>query len=189
MKSPTAVGADLFKIEQKVPYAADYNTCIEQVKNDLRAKARPELVSVCRKVWITMMKFIWAILSTVLQDYLCKVSQIPMELYHEDTLIISKCLLTKSKDWEYEKEWRLFSRAYNEQYKPYRIPIQLRPKALFMGVKMDKEKELELYSICKEKNIKCYKMLQDFQGKEFTVSAVPYEQIITWGEMKKLGIV
>ena len=35
-----------FKIEQKVPYAADYNTCIEQAKNDLRAKARPELVSV-----------------------------------------------------------------------------------------------------------------------------------------------
>lgn len=128
-------------------------------------------------------------LSTVLQDYLCKVSQIPMELYHEDTLIISKCLLTKSKDWEYEKEWRLFSRAYNEQYKPYRMLTQLRPKALFMGVKMDKEKELELYSICKEKKIKCYKMLQDFQGKEFTVSAVPYEQIITWGEMKKLGIV
>ena len=128
-------------------------------------------------------------LSTVLQDYLCKVSQIPMELYHEDTLIISKCLLTKSKDWEYEKEWRLFSRAYNEQYKPYRMLTQLRPKALFMGVKMDKEKELELYSICKEKKIKCYKMLQDFQGKEFTVSAVPYEQIITWGGMKKLGIV
>lgn len=40
-----ATGADLFKIEQKVPYAADYNTCIDQVKNDLRAKARPELVS------------------------------------------------------------------------------------------------------------------------------------------------
>ena len=106
-----------------------------------------------------------------------------MELYHEDTLIISKCLLTKSKDWEYEKEWRLFSRAYNEQYKPYRMLTQLRPKALFMGVKMDKEKELELYSICKEKKIKCYKMLQDFQGKEFTVSAVPYEQIITCLEL------
>lgn len=41
-----ATGADLFKIEQKVPYAADYNTCIEQAKNDLRAKARPELVSI-----------------------------------------------------------------------------------------------------------------------------------------------
>lgn len=40
-----AAGADLFKIEQKVPYAADYNTCIEQAKNDLRLRARPELVS------------------------------------------------------------------------------------------------------------------------------------------------
>ena len=39
-------GADLFKIEQKIPYAADYNTCIQQAKEDLRAKARPELVSV-----------------------------------------------------------------------------------------------------------------------------------------------
>ena len=39
-------GADLFKIEQKVPYAADYDTCIAQAKKDLQAKARPELVSV-----------------------------------------------------------------------------------------------------------------------------------------------
>ena len=38
-------GADLFKIEQKVPYAADYDTCISQAKKDLQAKARPELVS------------------------------------------------------------------------------------------------------------------------------------------------
>ena len=38
-------GADLFKIEQKVPYAADYYTCIDQAKKDLQAKARPELVS------------------------------------------------------------------------------------------------------------------------------------------------
>lgn len=65
-----AVGADLFKIEQKVPYAADYNTCIEQAKNDLRAKARPERYP-CRKVWIAMMKFIWATLncSPVLSVY------------------------------------------------------------------------------------------------------------------------
>lgn len=41
-----ATGADLFRIEQKVPYAADYDTCISQAKKDLQAKARPELVSV-----------------------------------------------------------------------------------------------------------------------------------------------
>ena len=38
-------GADFFRIEQKVPYAADYDTCISQAKKDLQAKARPELVS------------------------------------------------------------------------------------------------------------------------------------------------
>ena len=39
-------GAKLFKIEQKVPYAADYDTCIDQAQKDLRAKARPELVAI-----------------------------------------------------------------------------------------------------------------------------------------------
>lgn len=38
-------GAELFKLEQKVPYAEDYNTCIAQAQEDLRKKARPELVS------------------------------------------------------------------------------------------------------------------------------------------------
>ncbi|MDE6590395.1 MAG: flavodoxin [Oscillospiraceae bacterium] len=38
-----ATGADLFKIEQAQPYAADYNTCIDQAKKDLQAHARPEL--------------------------------------------------------------------------------------------------------------------------------------------------
>ena len=37
--------ADTFKIEMKEPYSPVYMTCIEQAKKDLRAKARPELVS------------------------------------------------------------------------------------------------------------------------------------------------
>ncbi len=39
-----ATGADLFKIEQVTPYAADYETCIAQAKKDLQSKARLELV-------------------------------------------------------------------------------------------------------------------------------------------------
>ncbi|MBQ8306232.1 MAG: flavodoxin [Blautia sp.] len=35
-----------FKIEMKDPYSPVYMTCIEEAKKDLRAKARPELVSV-----------------------------------------------------------------------------------------------------------------------------------------------
>lgn len=35
----------MYKIEQKTPYAADYNTCIAQAKEDKQSGARPELVS------------------------------------------------------------------------------------------------------------------------------------------------
>ena len=37
--------ADSFKIEMKDPYSPVYMTCIDEAKRDLRAKARPELVS------------------------------------------------------------------------------------------------------------------------------------------------
>lgn len=36
-------GADWFKIEQRQPYAEDYNECIEQAKNDQQKGARPQL--------------------------------------------------------------------------------------------------------------------------------------------------
>ena len=39
------IDADVFKIEMKHPYSPVYMTCIEEAKRDLRAKARPELVS------------------------------------------------------------------------------------------------------------------------------------------------
>ena len=43
-------GADSFKIEMKDPYSPVYMTCIEEAKKDLRAKARPELVSMPESV-------------------------------------------------------------------------------------------------------------------------------------------
>ena len=36
-------GGELFKIEQKEPYAAEYDTCIAQAKKDLQGNKRPEL--------------------------------------------------------------------------------------------------------------------------------------------------
>ncbi len=39
------IDADTFKIEMKNPYSPVYMTCIEEAKKDLRAKARPALVS------------------------------------------------------------------------------------------------------------------------------------------------
>ncbi len=42
-------GADLFKIEQKIPYAQDYNTCIAQAKRDKQKNVRPELISLPKR--------------------------------------------------------------------------------------------------------------------------------------------
>ena len=39
------IDADSFRIEMKEPYSPVYMTCIEEAKRDLRANARPELVS------------------------------------------------------------------------------------------------------------------------------------------------
>lgn len=36
---------DLLKIEQKIPYSENYQSCIAQAKHDLQNKARPELVN------------------------------------------------------------------------------------------------------------------------------------------------
>lgn len=36
-------GADLYQIQQKVPYASDYKTCVQQAKTDWKNNVRPEL--------------------------------------------------------------------------------------------------------------------------------------------------
>ena len=38
-------GADLFQIEQKVPYSAEYDVCVAEARKDFQENARPELVN------------------------------------------------------------------------------------------------------------------------------------------------
>ena len=38
-------GGDIFKIEQKEPYSANYKECVEQARKDKQENARPELIS------------------------------------------------------------------------------------------------------------------------------------------------
>lgn len=39
-----ATGAEVFKIDQKIPYSPDYKVCTDQAMADKQANARPELV-------------------------------------------------------------------------------------------------------------------------------------------------
>lgn len=45
------VKADTFKIEMKNPYSPVYMTCIDEAKADLRANARPELVTMPASIY------------------------------------------------------------------------------------------------------------------------------------------
>lgn len=40
-----ATGGELFKIEQKIPYAADHETCIVEAKRNIQRQARPGLAA------------------------------------------------------------------------------------------------------------------------------------------------
>ena len=37
--------ADLFKVERKIPYARDYDTCLKETKEEKEQNARPELIN------------------------------------------------------------------------------------------------------------------------------------------------
>lgn len=60
-------------------------------------------------------------------------------LYHNDTLLVLKCLLTKSKDWSHEKEWRVFIDRQSDNFSPFGKICNLKPKALYIGSKTEKK--------------------------------------------------
>ena len=43
-------GADLFKVERKIPYSKDYKTCIEESKQENNSGARPEIVNTLESI-------------------------------------------------------------------------------------------------------------------------------------------
>jgi len=43
-------GADMFKVERKVPYAKDYSTCCDEAKNEVNNNFRPEIKEVLQSI-------------------------------------------------------------------------------------------------------------------------------------------
>ncbi|MBQ5944896.1 hypothetical protein IJL65_00350 [bacterium] len=43
-------GADLFKVERKIPYAKDYNTCIQEAQDEINDDERPEIVNTLESI-------------------------------------------------------------------------------------------------------------------------------------------
>lgn len=99
-----------------------------------------------------------------------------MNMYYEDMLLISKCLLMKSNDWEYEKEWRLFSPPLLEPSSDYNVIFKTKPTALYIGARTSNENSNTLRNICKEKNIPCYQMIENFTGNDFKLHTIMYDE-------------
>ena len=95
--------------------------------------------------------------------------------YYFDPFIGTKILLTKSLDWSYEKEWRLFHQYGADDYKEHRLLTKLKPTAVYLGALISPNNRDQIIDICKNKGIPCRQMIMDFASSKYTVSPLPVD--------------
>lgn len=118
-------------------------------------------------------------LKTLFQQKLGTRLNVSLPPYHADVLFMTKALLVKSEDWNYEKEWRLISPPENEsKEEPPRSKLLTRtpPTAVYIGARASSETEEKLEYICALKHIPCYKMVQSHTTSSFDLEPVPYSE-------------
>ena len=82
----------------------------------------------------------------------------------DDELAIYKTLIHKSKDWEYEKKWRIISHC--EAYPM----IKQRPIAIYLGAQMEDSNKNHLIQIAKKLKIKRFIMDIDITSPEYKMT-------------------
>ena len=82
----------------------------------------------------------------------------------EKTFFLFKVANTKSKDWEYENEWRIvfFENDYNytDFYSNKHYTTFIKPKSIYLGLNIDKEIKKEIWDICNFRKINLYQMVK-----------------------------
>lgn len=101
-------------------------------------------------------------------------------LVYPDVLSSFKAVITKAKDWEYEKEWRLVSEFSSEDIKTHSLIANIKPTAVYVGARMSESHEKGLYSVCKQESIPCYKMVVNFLSQEFGMTPVGFDQYLNF---------
>lgn len=109
----------------------------------------------------------------LLLSRLADIAHIEIKPIYEDLMAIVKSLLTKSMDWSYEKEWRMFS-AFSDNA-PFHSIYRLRSTAVYIGARTSKEDAEALYEVCCEKNIPCYKMIPAYLDGHFSLRPIEYK--------------
>ena len=99
-----------------------------------------------------------------------------MPMKNPDTFTTSKCLLYKSPQWSYEKEWRLIVSKINEFQD--KIPVcisNIRPNAIYYGADIASINRKMLHMSAKETGIKEYQMYIDNKSYNYSMKFKRYD--------------
>lgn len=116
-------------------------------------------------------------LYTLIMNSIAEETKIPVKKYYPDMFMPIKNLLTKSADWQYEKEWRLF-KPPAEQFEVYRCMTKLKPSAVYLGVNMPEDNKNHVIQICKNQEIPCFQMIPHYFSSAYEIRPVPMSQMI-----------
>lgn len=84
-----------------------------------------------------------------------------------DEFMPRKVALIKSKEWAYEKEWRLFyqlSKGYDPEQHSC---IKYKPSAIYLGRNISDINQKILVDIAKEKDLPVYRMYIDERSRKY----------------------
>lgn len=85
-----------------------------------------------------------------------------------------KVALHKSKDWEYEQEWRLIDPRLQDPNNPQPTVTTYRPKAIYYGTGISMTHLAQLHDIAVRKGIREYEMFIDYGSSEYELQYRPF---------------
>lgn len=84
-----------------------------------------------------------------------------------DMMASIKAALFKSKQWIYEKEWRMVDPGPHDILNPTPSVIEYRPIAIYYGRNIEAKNKERLHRIAESKGIKEYEMVIDYAGEKY----------------------
>lgn len=91
-----------------------------------------------------------------------------------DMLSSMKIALHKSKQWEYEKEWRLIDSTIRDFTSDKPSVIHIKPTAIYYGQRIAKEDKNKLHTIAQNHGIREYDMYIDYSSPEYKMLSKPH---------------
>lgn len=101
-----------------------------------------------------------------------KMQQMPV--INTDITAHMKVALHKSKNWEYEQEWRLIDPRLQDPINPKPTVTQYRPQAIYYGTGIVREHLARLHEIAYRKGIQEYEMYIDYGSPEYELKYRPF---------------